>query len=162
MKSKFLPALPRLLGAIVLMASLVYSLPASAAQANVFGDLYRGLEQFSELPDQVNELQESYQQTVSELEQTKDQLGQTIDQLDQTQHQLETYRSENTSLQEQNRMLTAMVDELRDERAAREGYVHRLKVTIFTGLGLIAGYFVLTRVIRLGMRSRSSKGDRFR
>ncbi|MFD1772694.1 hypothetical protein [Paenibacillus rhizophilus] len=161
MKSKF-PSLPRLLAAFILIASIFYTLPASAAQANVFGDLYRGLEQFSELPDQVDELQESYHQTVNELEQTKDQLGQTIDQLDQTQNQLQTYRSENAALQEQNRQLTALVDELRDERAARESYVHRLKVTVLTGLGLIAGYFILTRAIRLGMRSRSSRGDRMR
>ncbi|WP_052410080.1 coiled-coil domain-containing protein [Paenibacillus durus] len=159
MKLKILPSLPRLLPVILLTGTL-YTLPAPAAHANIFGDLYRGMEQFSELPDQVNDLQESYHQTVDELERTKNELGQTMDELDNTKNQLEAYHSENTSLQEQNRQLTVMIDELRDERAARESYIHRLKVTSLTGLGLVAGYFILTRVIRLGMRSRSKRGDR--
>ncbi|MDT3427154.1 septal ring factor EnvC (AmiA/AmiB activator) [Paenibacillus forsythiae] len=159
MKSKFLPSLPRLLSSI-LLTGMLYTLPAPAAHANIFNDLYRGVEQFSELPDQMNDLQDSYQQTVNELKQTKDELGQTIDELDETQNQLEAYRSENSLLQKQNQQLTVMIDELRDERAARESYIRRLKTTALTGLGLIAGYFVLVRLIRLFMRNRSRRGDR--
>lgn len=148
MKFKISAVFKRLLAPVVLAAVIPFTLPAPLASANVFSDLYQGLEQFSELPDQVNQLQESYNQTVTELEEAKTQL-------DQTKEQLDTYQSENAALQEQNRRLSQMIDELQDERAVRERYLHRLKVTVYTGLGLAAGYFVLTRIIRFGMRSRS-------
>ena len=150
-----------MLSAFLLMVISVF-LPYPAAQANYFNDLYNGLQQFSELPEEVNQLQESYQQTVEELETTKNELGETKDQLGQTIKDMETYRSQNAALMEQNRQLTQVVDQLRDDRAARESYLHRIKITIYTGLGLLLGYFLLTRLIRLGMRSRSRKGDRFR
>ena len=150
-----------LLSAILLLVISAF-LPIPAAKANYFNDLYNGLQQFSELPGEVNQLQESYQQTVEELEKTKDELGATKDQLGQTISDMETYRSQNAALVEQNLQLTKVVDQLRDDRAARESYFHRIKISIYTGLGLLIGYFLLTRLIRLGMRSRSRKGDRFR
>ncbi|MBY9081305.1 hypothetical protein KIH86_25650 [Paenibacillus sp. HN-1] len=148
MNNKFSLIIPRLLTAMLLAAGLLFTYPSPAAHANVFNDMYKGLEQFSELPDQVNELKDSYQQTLNELDQTKS--------------QLENYRSENVTLQEKNQQLTKMLDELRDERADRERYIRRLKVTALTGLGLVAGYFILTRLIRFGMRSRSGRRDQWR
>ncbi|ASA26036.1 hypothetical protein [Paenibacillus donghaensis] len=150
----------RLLCPLLLVLGISLSLPAPAANANYLNDLYNGLETFSELPGEVNKLQDSYQQTMEELQQTKDELGNTMNQLGQTQQEMETYRSQNAALQEQNRQLTQMVDELRDDRAARESYLNRIKVTIFTGIGLVLGYFVLIRLIRFGMRHRSRRGDR--
>jgi DNA repair exonuclease SbcCD ATPase subunit len=147
--------LVRLLGTVLLLLALSASAPLPAAEANYFSDLYDGLQQFSELPGEVNELQESYKQTVEELEKTKDQLSQTVE-------DMESYRTQNAALQEQNRQLAQVVDELREDRAARESYIHRIKITIFTGAGLIIGYFILVRLIRLGMRRRSKQGDRIR
>lgn len=152
----------RLLISVLLLLVLSTSLSATVAKANYFSDLYDGLQQFSELPDEVNQLQESYQQTVEELEKTKDELGETKDQLGQTVEDMESYRSQNAALVEQNRQLTKVVDQLKDDREARESYFHRIKVTLYTGIGLVIGYFLIIRLIRLGMRHRSRKGDRFR
>jgi hypothetical protein len=55
-----------------------------------------------------------------------------------------------------------MVDALQNDRTAREEYYHKIKVTIFTGIGLILGYFILIRIIRFSMLHRSRKGDRLR
>ncbi|MNZ56035.1 hypothetical protein D3C78_739730 [compost metagenome] len=75
---------------------------------------------------------------------------------------MEAYRTQNEALQEQNRQLTQMVDELQNDRTAREEYYHKIKVTIFTGIGLILGYFILIRIVRFSMLHRSRKGDRLR
>lgn len=150
-KSKFV----KLLGSALLLFGLSVFLPAPAAHANYFSDLYNGLQNFSELPGEVNKLQESYQQTTEELQQTKDQLGLTL-------QEMETYREQNAALQEQNRQLSQVVNELKEERTARENYYSRIKVTVITGIGLILGYFVLIRLLRFGMRHRSARGDRFR
>ncbi|WP_379132316.1 hypothetical protein [Paenibacillus sp. sgz500958] len=159
----------RLLYSVILLFGLSAALSSPSAQANYFTDIYNGLQEFSELPGEVNQLQESYRQTTEELEKTKDELGQTIDELDvakdqlgQTLDEMETYRAQNAALMEQNRQLTQVVDQLRDDREARENYLHRIKITIFTGLGLVLGYFVLIRLIRFGMRHRSRRGDHLR
>ncbi|MFP4978173.1 hypothetical protein ACE6ED_22400 [Paenibacillus sp. CN-4] len=141
-----------------LLSGLIGIAP-SRASANVFGDMYNGLEQFSELPGEVNRLQESYRETVDELNKARQDLNETRDTLDNAVEEMNAYRTENAELAEQNRKLTQMVDELRDERAAREKYIRRIRVTVFTGIGLLAGYFVLVRLIRLGMRSRSGRSE---
>ncbi|KAA9004789.1 hypothetical protein F4V43_09110 [Paenibacillus spiritus] len=160
MKPRIRAACQGLSTALILAAVLV-SAP-SAASANYFNDIYKGLEKFSELPSDVSELQESYKETMNELGETKESLDQTRSELNEARTEMETYRNQNAELQEQNRQLTAMIGELRDDRAARENYIHRLKVTVFTGLGLIAGYFILIRLVRFGMRGRSRRGDRIR
>lgn len=156
------------LSALLLLGLSVY-LPAPAAEANYFSDLYNGLQNFSELPGEVNKLQQSYQETVEELQQTKDQLGQTVDALGETQNQLgqtleqmETYRAQNEALQEQNRQLSLVVDELKNDRTERENYYNRIKVTVITGIALILGYFVIIRLLRFMMRHRSTKSDSLR
>ncbi|WP_410513703.1 hypothetical protein PaeBR_04505 [Paenibacillus sp. BR2-3] len=154
--------LTRLLLSILFLLALSAALKVPAAQANYFSDLYEGLQQFSELPGEVNQLQESYEQTVEELEKTKNELGATKDQLGQTIEDMESYRTQNAALMEQNRQLTQVVDQLKDDRIARENYLHRIKITILTGAGLILCYFILIRLIRFRMRHRSSKGDRLR
>lgn len=152
----------RLLGSALLLITVSACLPAPAAEANYFSDLYKGLQNFSELPGEVNQLQESYQQTMDELQQTKDQLGETQDQLGQTLQEMQDYRAQNVALQEQNRQLSLVVDELRNDRTARENYYNRIKVTVITGVALLLGYFLLVRLLRFGMRRRSRKGDRMR
>ncbi|MFF2911868.1 hypothetical protein [Paenibacillus sp. NPDC057934] len=139
----------------LLLLGIFVCLPAPSVQANYFSDLYNGFQKFSELPGEVNKLQESYRQTLEELERTKNELGEAKDQLGATV-------SQNAALQEQNRQLSQMVNELRDDRQARDNNFNRIKVTIITGLCLILGYFLLIRLVRLGMRSRSRRSDRLR
>jgi peptidoglycan hydrolase CwlO-like protein len=152
----------KLLCSALLLAGIFSVLPSPSAQANYFSDLYNGMQKFSELPGEVNKLQESYRQTVEDLEQAKNELDAAKDQLGATAAEMETYRTQNAALQEQNRQLTQMVDELRNDRQARENSFNRIKVTVITGLALILGYFLLIRLIRLGMRSRSRRSDRLR
>lgn len=145
----------QLLCSLLFLLALFVSLPAPVAQANIFSDLYNGFKSFSELPEEVNELKEGYQQTAEELQQAKDKLANTLE-------EMEAYRAQNEALQEQNRQLSMMVDELKNDRTARENYYHKIKVTILTGLGLILGYFILIRIIRFSMLYRSRKSDRLR
>ncbi|AIQ39492.1 hypothetical protein MKZ24_32550 [Paenibacillus sp. FSL R7-0297] len=159
----------KLLGSALLLLGISFSYDIPAAKANYFTDLYNGLQSFSELPGEVNKLQESYQQTAEELQKTKenlgtavDELGQTKDQLDQTLQQMATYQAQNAALQEQNRQLSQVVDELKNDRTARENYYNRIKVTVITGLALILGYFLLIRLLRFTMRHRSRRSDRLR
>ncbi|WNS41268.1 hypothetical protein [Paenibacillus sp. MMS20-IR301] len=159
----------RLLASALLLTGISLGYGAPAAKANYFTDLYNGLQSFSELPGEVNKLQESYQQTADELRQTKedlstavDELGQTKEQLSQSLDQMAAYQAQNAALQEQNRQLSLVVDELKNDRTARENYYQRIKVTVITGLALILGYFLLIRLLRLTMRHRSRKSDRLR
>lgn len=145
----------QLLYSLLFLLMLTVCLPAPVAKANIFSDIYNGVKNFSELPNEVNELKEGFQQTAEELQQAKDKLANTT-------QEIEAYRIQNESLQEQNRQLTQMVDELKNDRTAREEYYHKIKVTIFTGIGLILGYFILIRFIRFSMLYRSRKGDRLR
>lgn len=145
----------RIGAAILLLMGIALCAPAPSAHANYFTDFYNGLQKFSELPGEVSKLQDSYRQTTEELEKTKNQL-------ETTASQIEAYRTQNIALQEQNRQLSQMVDELKDERQARENRYNQIKVTVITGLCLLLGYFLLTRLVRLGMRNRSRRSDRLR
>lgn len=155
MKKHIFRKLLQLTCSFLFLLGIAVCLPAPAAHANIFSDIYNGFKSFSELPDEVNELKQGFQQTAEELQQAKDKLADTM-------KQVEAYQTQNAALQEQNRQLTQMVDELRDERAAREEYYNKIKITIFTGIALILGYFLLIRLIRFSMHHRSRKGERFR
>ncbi|OMD39528.1 hypothetical protein [Paenibacillus odorifer] len=145
----------QLLCSLLLLLTVSIALPAPVAKANIFSDIYNGFKSFSELPNEVNELKEGFQQTAEELQQAKDKLANTM-------QEMEAYQTQNEALQEQNRQLTQMVDALQNDRTAREEYYHKIKVTIFTGIGLVLGYFILIRIIRFSMLHRSRKGDRLR
>lgn len=143
----------QLICSFLILLVISISLPAPVAKANIFSDIYNGFKSFSELPDEVNQLKEGFRQTAEELQQSKEKLADTL-------REVEVYQSQNAALQEQNRQLTQMVDELRNERIAREQYYHKIKITMLTGMGLILGYFLLIRLIRFSMRSRSRRGER--
>lgn len=152
----------KLLGSVLLLLGLSNIIGTPQAKANYLNDIYNGIQSFSELPGEVSKLQESYRKTAEELQQTKDELGETKDQLSQSLQQMQTYQSQNAALQEQNRQLSQVVDELKNDRAARENYLNRIKVTVLSGLALVLGYFVLIRLLRFTMRARSRKSDRLR
>lgn len=152
----------KLLGSVLLLLGLTNIIGTPRAKANYLNDIYNGIQSFSELPGEVSKLQESYQKTAEELQQTKDELGETKDQLSQSLEQMQTYQAQNAALQEQNRQLSQVVDELKNDRAARENYLNRIKVTVISGLALVLGYFVLIRLLRFTMRARSRRSDRLR
>lgn len=101
------------------------------AYAGYFSDLYNNIQEFTELPDEINELKNSYQKALQDL-----------------QH----FQKQNADLAEQNRQLTEMVGQLQEAEAAREQNANRLKTIAFTAVALLVGYFILTRALRFGMR----------
>ncbi|WP_138494980.1 hypothetical protein [Paenibacillus pinistramenti] len=131
---------------ILLLSGLwVFNLNAPAAKASYFDDVYNGIKSFSEVPVQINELQESYDKATQQLQ--------------DTQSTLETYRqqseelaAQNEQLSEQNRQLAATVQTLEAASEAREATSHKLRVMLYTALGLFAGYFVFKRVVRVMLR----------
>ncbi|MEF2966188.1 hypothetical protein V3851_10135 [Paenibacillus sp. M1] len=108
------------------------------AHANYFTDLYKGVKELTELPDEVNELKAGYQMTQ--------------DKLVEAESALEAYRQQNEALLAQNRELTASVEALTQAQQAREANARKTRVLIITGVLLLAGYFVLLRIIRFALR----------
>ncbi|QOS77342.1 hypothetical protein JNUCC31_21425 [Paenibacillus sp. JNUCC31] len=122
----------------------------SAANANIFSDIYSGWERVSELPGEVNALQESYQQTLEQLNQTSAQLG-------QAQANVEAFKAQNELLLAQNEKLTDMVSKLQNDQDAKTATTKRIQTMVITAVSLILGYFILIRVMRWGMRRRSGR-----
>lgn len=122
----------------------------SAANANIFSDIYSGWERVSELPGEVNALQESYKQTLEQLNQTSAQLG-------QAQANVEAFKAQNELLLAQNEKLTDMVSKLQNDQDAKTAAAKRIQTMIITAVSLILGYFILIRVMRWGMRRRSGR-----
>lgn len=112
------------------------------AHANYFSDFYDGVQQFSELPNQVNELKQSYEQTLNELEEAR--------------ASIKDYQQQQASLMEQNRQLTESITILKDTESSKQSQAHQIKVVVIWAIALLIGYFVLIRTIRFVMR-RSNK-----
>lgn len=110
----------------------------SRAHAGYFNDLYKGVKELSELPDEVNELKASYQMTQ--------------DKLAEAESTMEAYRQQNEALLEQNRELSASVAALTEAQQAREASARKTRILILTGVLLLAGYFILLRIIRVVLR----------
>ncbi|WP_410770876.1 hypothetical protein [Fontibacillus sp. BL9] len=108
------------------------------AYAGYFSDLYQGVKELSELPSEVNELKANYQMTQ--------------DKLAEAESTMEAYRQQNEALLEQNRELSASVAALTEAQQAREANARKTRILILTGVLLLAGYFILLRVIRLVLR----------
>lgn len=113
------------------------------AHAGYFNDVYNNFQQFSELPNEINELKNSYQKALQDLDRAR------IDS--------EMYQKQNADLAEQNRQLTHMVEQLQETENARGQKADRIKTVVITAVALLAGYFVLTRVLRFGMRRRTNR-----
>lgn len=127
----------------LLTAALLLFPGGNQAEAGYLDDLYDRFQQFSELPDEIQALKDSYRHTLQEL--------------DRARTDAEAYRQQNADLAEQNRRLADMVVQLQEAEAARQRSADRLKVTALVGVGLLAGYFLLTRLLRFGMRRRNRR-----
>ncbi|GGH38217.1 hypothetical protein [Paenibacillus segetis] len=111
---------------------------APRADAGYFKDLFNGVKQLTELPSEVNELKENYQIT--------------LDKLGEAQATLDQFQQQNLELIERNKELTATVNALTEAEQAREATSRKTRVLILTGVGLVAGYFILLRGLRLILR----------
>ncbi|WP_052759538.1 hypothetical protein [Paenibacillus sp. DMB20] len=123
---------------LLVAAGILLPVGEGTTQAGYFNDIYNNFQQFSELPDEINELKDSYRRALQDLDRAR------ID--------TEVYRQQNADLAEQNRQLTEMVSQLQEAEAARKRNAERLKTVGITAAALLAGYFILTRALRFGMR----------
>lgn len=111
---------------------------APSANAGYFDDFLKGVKVLSELPNDVNEIKENYQVT--------------LDKLEEAQGTLEAYRQQNEELMASNKELAATVSALTEAQEIREANARKTRIMIITGAALIAGYFILLRVIRFVLR----------
>lgn len=92
----------------------------------------------SELPNDINEIKENYQVT--------------LDKLEEAQGTLEAYRQQNEELMASNRELAATVSALTEAQEVRDAKARKTRIMLITGAALLAGYFILLRVIRVVLR----------
>ncbi|OOC58390.1 hypothetical protein [Paenibacillus ihbetae] len=127
-----------LLSLILLATGIALPLGGRTASAGYISSLYDNIQQFRELPQEVTELKDSYNQTLQEL--------------DRARMNTEKLQQQNAELAEQNRQLTQMVSQLQEAEAARKRGAERLKNVAIAAAALAAGYFILIRALRFGMR----------
>ncbi|ANS76886.1 hypothetical protein AWM70_21775 [Paenibacillus yonginensis] len=137
----------RSLYVLTLLLSGLFFLNANlpSAHANYFNDVYNGIKSFSEVPVELNRLQDNYDQAAQQLQ--------------DTQSSLETYRqqsealaAQNEQLSAQNRQLAETVQTLQAINASREATSHKLRIMLYSAIGLFIGYFVFKRVVRVLLR----------
>lgn len=126
------------LSLIILATGIALPLGGRTASAGYISNLYDNIQQFRELPQEVTELKDSYNQTLQEL--------------DRARMNTEKLQQQNAELAEQNRQLTQMVNQLQEAEAARKRGAERLKNLAIAAAALAAGYFLLIRALRFGMR----------
>ncbi|GGD83294.1 hypothetical protein [Paenibacillus nasutitermitis] len=133
----------------------------TGASANVahagFVDNVKGI---FKLPEEVDELRNQYDSTKTKLEEVTKQSQETIEQYRQAGDRL---HEENIKLMEQNENLAKRNDELSQavislqaSEEARSAKSKRLWLFIYSGIGLLAFYFLSGRLLRLLLRSRQA------
>lgn len=115
---------------------------------------------FIQLPGQVSDLKEQYDETRKQLDDAANQLGEvtrqsqeTIEQYRESERRL---REENERLAKQNEQLAQAVTGLQNAEQQRADQSKRTWTMIWTGVGLIALYFLISRLFRLVLRSKHS------
>ncbi|NGZ74859.1 hypothetical protein [Saccharibacillus alkalitolerans] len=154
MKHRFARTAGRSIAAGLLTALLL--LPAgNRAQAwEPFDNFVNGLEMFGQLPGEVNELRQGYEETVDQLNAAKADIQGYRDDMDAYKQQITQLNEQNVRLDEQNRQLQQTVAALNAAQKERERSARTMKFIIFILVGLFVGYFLLIRVLRLGLRGR--------
>ncbi|MDH6672415.1 putative PurR-regulated permease PerM [Paenibacillus sp. LBL] len=133
------------LSLMLLVAGIALPAGGKTVSANYFNNLYDNIQQFSGLPEEINQLKNNYNQALQELDKARIAS-------EQLQQQNVNLAEQNSNLAEQNQQLTQMVGQLQEAEAARKRGSERLKTVAITAVALAAGYFVIIRVLRFGMR----------
>lgn len=120
----------------MLCLGLIFSAPT--ANAGYFNDVYDGIKAFSELPTDMNQLKKEYENQAQKLS--------------NAEATLQTYQSQNEALVKQNKELTETVKALNAAQEAREATTHKLRILLYTAIGLFIGYFIFMRVLRMVLR----------
>ncbi len=96
---------------LIIFISYLCFFHTNTAHANYYNDFYDGLQQFSELPSELNKLKDNYEETRKELDKAK--------------ASAQAYEQQNAQLIEQNRQLTETVQLLNEAELARQNRSHR-------------------------------------
>lgn len=139
---------------LILWSGLLLFSAHTPAQAGIFGT-FKGI---MELPEEIDRLKEDYEQvrqnyndTMSRLEEAERAAQSAAQTYESSQQKL---IQENEKLQSQNRELLQMVLELQQSEQERRQKASRFRTIVWTAVGLVGGYFVLTRGMRVVLRSR--------
>ncbi|TMV50824.1 hypothetical protein FE783_09135 [Paenibacillus mesophilus] len=145
----------RLVLSIALAVLLIGASP-SPAHAGVMDRV----KQWFELPGQVDNLREQYDTTRQQLQDATKQMDEaarqsreTIEQYRESEQRL---REENERLAKQNEQLAQAISGLQEAERARSDRSRRTWILIWTAAGLVAMYFVSSRLFRLLLRSKHS------
>ncbi|MCE5173586.1 hypothetical protein LQV63_30620 [Paenibacillus profundus] len=129
---------------MLLFFSIMFLVPSPSAHAGF-------LQKLSELPADFDKMKQQYEETRQSLEDAKRQS-------DAMQQQLQ---AENESLRQQNEQLLQRIDqwEQKDVEAKLQEKLQfrRIMITVFTGIGLVLLYIIMTRVLRIFVWRRTMK-----
>lgn len=128
--------------------------PAPTAHAG-FMDRVRDI---IHLPDEVDKVKKDYKKTKKQLEETKKEMTETTEKAQETLERYEQKQQQllkdNEQLRKDNEKLTSQMDELQQANKKRESWGHKLMKVLLAVCGLIALYFLITRLMRVWLRSR--------
>lgn len=153
-KPGFLRILRRGIPSALLLGLLLLPVERQAYAWEPIDNFFNGLEMFGNLPSEVNQLQESYKNTVNELNDAKADIQNYRDDMESYKDQITQLSDQNARLDQQNQQLQATVAALNTAQQERERSARTMKIIIFVLIGLFVGYFLLIRVLRLGLRGR--------
>lgn len=153
-KPRFLRILRRGIPSALLLGLLLLPVERQAYAWEPIDNFFNGLEMFGNLPSEVNQLQESYKNTVNELNEAKADIQNYRDEMESYKDQITQLNDQNARLDQQNQQLQATVAALNTVQQERERSARTMKIIIFVLIGLFVGYFLLIRVLRLGLRGR--------
>lgn len=129
--------------AVIVMICLLFSGPVPRAEAGLW-DWVTGI---TEVPSEVDELKSQYTKMEQSLVETQQRYEEMTSQLN----------AENASLRSQNEQLQARILHLEEQELKQKQQRNRIYNTILTGVGLLIGYFLLTRLLRVLVWRRQSR-----
>ncbi|OWR33050.1 hypothetical protein CDO73_00655 [Saccharibacillus sp. O23] len=153
-KPGFLRIFRRSIPSALLLGLLLLPVERQAHAWEPIDNFFNGLEMFGNLPSEVNQLQKSYQDTVNELNDAKADIQSYRDEMEGYKDQITQLNDQNARLDQQNQQLQATVAALNAAQQERDSSARTMKIIIFVLIGLFVGYFLLIRVLRLGLRGR--------
>lgn len=134
---------------------LVLILSAPTAVHAGFFDIFRLPGEVEQLKDGYHQIQQHYDQVLQDYELTQSRLQEAKEAADRYEMTQQKLIEENSKLQKQNQDLVQLVRELQTSEQARKDRASQYRLLAFTAIGLAAGYFVFTRLMRVWLRSRT-------
>lgn len=146
---------------MILLVLLILPLWCPSFLPKAEAGAWNRVKSFFQLPGEVDQLKDKYQEVQQNYEEVQQNFQDTREQLDATRQQAEKYQEEqlklledNKRLEEQNRKLQETVGKLEHSEEERSQGYKKIRRILYTAAGLVVGYFVLGRLLRVVWRSR--------